>query len=116
MGKYLLLGSMLGALAQILLPRELLLTLGQHPLLSIGAMMLFAFGISVCSSADAFIAASFNNSFSAGSLAAFMVFGPMIDFKNILMLLHSFSGRFVAFLACSVAILCFGAAYLVNLW
>lgn len=114
MGKYLLLGAMLGALFQILLPREILLPLGQHSLFSIVFMMLFAFGISVCSSADAFIAASFNNSFSPGSLVAFMVFGPMIDAKNILMLLHVFRTRFVVALAVITALCCAGFSYLIN--
>lgn len=116
MGKYLLLGSMLGALSQVMLPRSVLLTVGQDAWLSIVVMMLFAFVISVCSAADAFIAASFANSFSPGSLVAFMVFGPMIDLKNIFMLLHSFRTRFVIVLSLIVTIVCGAAAYLINLW
>ncbi|CUH94989.1 putative membrane protein [Propionispora sp. 2/2-37] len=115
MGKYLLLGAMLSALFQILLPREVLLPLGSHPLFSIAFMMLFAFGSSVCSSADAFIAASFSNSFSLGSLIAFMVFGPMIDAKNLLMLLHAFRPRFVVTLTAVAAVLCAGLSYLINI-
>jgi uncharacterized membrane protein YraQ (UPF0718 family) len=116
MGKYLIIGAMIGALSQVLLTRTALLAVGQDPFLSIGVMMLFAFGISVCSAADAFIAASFANSFSPGSLVAFMVFGPMIDLKNILMLLHAFRARFVLCLSFIVAIVCAAAAYLINLW
>ncbi|MEN6567384.1 MAG: permease [Veillonellales bacterium] len=112
MGKYL--GAMMGALAQILIPRALLLSVGQHSTLSVGVMMLFAFIISVCSAADAFISASFITSFSPGSLVAFMVFGPMIDLKNILMLQHSFRFRFVLWLAVIVFSLTAGAAYLIN--
>ncbi len=115
MGKYLLMGAMLGALAQIVLPRALLLSVGRDPLASVGVMMLFAFVISVCSAADAFIAASFSTSFSPGSLIAFMVFGPMIDFKNTLMLLHAFRARFILWLSVVVALLCGAAAYLINL-
>lgn len=114
MGKYLVLGAMMGALAQILIPRALLLSVGQHSTLSVGVMMLFAFIISVCSAADAFISASFITSFSPGSLVAFMVFGPMIDLKNILMLQHSFRFRFVLWLAVIVFSLTAGAAYLIN--
>ncbi len=115
MGKYLLIGAMLGAFAQIILPRPLLLAVGQHSFLSIVVMILFAFGVSICSAADAFIAASFNTSFLPGSLIAFMVFGPMLDFKNTLMLLHAFRMRFVFLLVAIVAILCGGSAYLINL-
>ncbi|MDR3564538.1 MAG: permease [Negativicutes bacterium] len=114
MGKYLILGAIMGALAQIVIPRVLLLAVGQNPVLSIGVMMLFAFVISVCSAADAFIAASFVTSFSPGSLIAFMVFGPMIDLKNILMLLHSFRARFVLSLVAAVVFSCTVSAYLIN--
>jgi uncharacterized protein len=114
MGKYLVMGAMLGALTQIIISRPLLLSVGQHSYLSIGVMMLFALCVSVCSAADAFIAASFYSSFSAGSLVAFMVFGPMVDLKNTLMLLHAFRVRFVVWLALVIAILCFVAAFLVN--
>jgi len=57
--------------AQTLLPRDLVLNLGQDLHSSILSMMAFAFGISVCSSADAFIAASFASNFTAGSLVLY---------------------------------------------
>lgn len=114
MGRYLVMGAMFGALSQIIIPREMLTAVGQSSLLSIGAMMLFAFFISVCSAADAFIASSFNTIFPIGSLIAFMVFGPMIDLKNLLMLLHTFKIRFVLSLTVIVTILCAGAGYIIN--
>ncbi|AIF50475.1 permease [Pelosinus sp. UFO1] len=114
MGKFLLIGAMLGSLSQILLPHAMLLTLGQNSFLSTGFMMLFAFFISVCSSADAFIAASFSTSFSLGSLVTFMVLGPMIDLKNLLMLLYTFRTRFVIWLALMIILLCSSAAYVIN--
>lgn len=116
MGKYLIIGSFLGAVAQTFIPRAALLTVGHEPFLSIIVMMFFAFSISVCSTADAFIASSFNTSFTTGSLVAFMVFGPMIDIKNILMLLHAFRLRFVVFLVTIVSLLCVLGTYLfINL-
>jgi uncharacterized membrane protein YraQ (UPF0718 family) len=114
MGRYLLIGAMLGAAAQILLPRSLLIGIGLDPVLSVGVMILFAFLISVCSSADAFIAASFSTSFTPGSLIAFMVFGPMIDIKNSLMLLNSFRFGFVAWLSVITAGLCVVTAWAIN--
>jgi len=114
MGKYLLMGAMCGAFSQIVVPREMLMAVGGHSIMSIGIMMLFAFFISVCSAADAFIASSFNTIFPVGSLVAFMVFGPMIDLKNLLMLLHTFRMRFVLSLTVIVTILCAGASYIIN--
>jgi hypothetical protein len=116
MGKYLLLGAMLGALVQIIMPRELLLSVGREPFLSVGVMMVFAFVISVCSAADAFIAAAFITSFSPGSLIAFMIFGPMIDLKNTLMLLHGFRSRFVVLLIIIIFAITVTAALLINLF
>lgn len=115
MGKYLLIGAMLGAAVQVLLPRPLLVSVGQDSVLSVGLMLLFAFVVSVCSSADAFIAASFNTTFSTGSLIAFMVFGPMLDLKNTFMLLGSFRFGFVVWLLLTVGGMCAVAAYLINL-
>ena len=115
MGKYLLAGAMLGAAVQVLLPRPLLVSVGLDSVLSIGLMILFAFVVSVCSSADAFIAASFVTTFSPGSLIAFMVFGPMMDLKNTFMLLGSFRFAFVACLLLTVGGLCAAAAYVINL-
>lgn len=114
MGRYLVMGAMFGALSQIILPRNILTAIGQDPLLSISVMMLFAFFISVCSAADAFIASSFNTIFPLGSLVAFMVFGPMIDLKNLLMLLHTFRLRFVVTVTIFVTLLCTGAGWIIN--
>ena len=58
----------------------------------------FAYVLSVCSSADAFVASSFGSTFTEGALLAFLVFGPMIDIKSTLMLFAYFKKRFVLFL------------------
>jgi len=114
MGKYLIMGASLAALAQTFVSREIIFNIGQSSLSSIAAMMTFAFGISVCSSADAFIAASFASNFTIGSLLAFMVFGPMIDVKNILMMLSAFKTRFVATLIIIIGLLVLSSTYFIN--
>jgi len=114
MGKYLILGACLAAFVQTTLSRDVLLNIGQGLWSSIAAMMAFAFGISVCSSADAFIAASFSSHFTTGSLLAFMVFGPMIDVKNVLMMLNVFKLRLVVMLIAIVGLLVLYSAYLFN--
>ncbi|SEP39529.1 permease [Propionispora vibrioides] len=115
MGKFLIAGAFLSAIAQTTIPYSSLSTVGQAPFLSIIVMMVFAFFVSVCSSADAFIAASFGSSFTTGALIAFMVFGPMIDLKNTLMLYHSFRLRFVLTLIIVAVFLCVSLSYLSNL-
>jgi uncharacterized membrane protein YraQ (UPF0718 family) len=67
-------------------------------------MMGFAYLLSLCSTTDSFVAASFATTFSSGSLLAFLVFGPMIDVKSTLMLLSIFKARFVLILSVIVAV------------
>jgi hypothetical protein len=104
MGKYLVLGSLLTALIQIFIQRETLVDLGQGPLSSHLFMMGFAYVMSLCSTSDAFVASSFQTTFTSSSLLTFLVFGPMLDFKSTLMLLSVFKTKFVLILSLLVAI------------
>lgn len=115
MGKYLILGAFLAASFQVFAGLNQIVDLGREPLLSIAGMMFFAFAVSVCSTADAFIAASFAGSFTFGSLVAFLVYGPMIDLKNVMMMLGSFKPRFVAFLVVAVTLIVAVVTCVLNL-
>ncbi|WP_100407039.1 permease [Bacillus solitudinis] len=95
MGKYLILGAFIASLFQTFLDRSVLLSIGSNEWSSTSVMMAFAFLLSLCSEADAFVAASFGNTFSTGALIAFLVYGPMLDLKNTIMLLAFFKTRFV---------------------
>lgn len=76
-------GALLAGLIQVAVPRDILLALGSHPVWSILAMMLLAFVVSICSNVDAFFALAFSNTFTAGSLVSFLIFGPVIDIKML---------------------------------
>lgn len=104
MGKYLILGSLITACIQAFVPRQELLGIGQGEFGSHLFMMGFAYILSLCSTSDAFVASSFVGTFSAGSLLAFLVFGPMIDFKGTLMMLAVFKARFVLFVGIAAAV------------
>jgi uncharacterized protein len=80
MGRFLLLGAMLAALVQTFLPQSVIGGVAGVPILSIVVMMGLAIVLSLCSESDAFIAASFVQ-FGAAAQLAFLVFGPMVDFK-----------------------------------
>ncbi|OXM13101.1 permease [Paenibacillus herberti] len=95
MGKYLVMGAVLAALFQTTVSRAFLEELGGNQLLSHLFLMGLAFLLSLCSTSDAFVAASFSGSFENGALLAFLVFGPMIDLKSTLLLLASFRTRVV---------------------
>ncbi|WP_372661491.1 permease [Cohnella sp.] len=103
-GKYLVLGAFIAACMQTFIPTSSLLSLGSNPVMASLVMMGLAFTMSLCSEADAFIASSFRSTFSMGALSAFLVFGPMIDIKNTLMLLGSFRGKFVVVLIALVTV------------
>ncbi|RKN84554.1 permease [Paenibacillus ginsengarvi] len=104
MGKFLLFGSVVTAAIQTFIPRQDLLQLGQGEYGSHLFMMGFAYILSLCSTSDAFVAASLATTFTSGSLLTFLVFGPMLDFKSTLMLLAVFRARFVVLLAIAIAV------------
>jgi uncharacterized membrane protein YraQ (UPF0718 family) len=113
-GKFLIMGAFISAFFQSIISRELVLTLGQHPVYSIIAMMVFAYLISLCSEADAFIASTFVGQFTQGSIVAFLLLGPMIDIKNTLMLSYSFKKSFIVKLISLIFALCFIAGSIIN--
>jgi uncharacterized membrane protein YraQ (UPF0718 family) len=116
MGAVLVVGAALAALTQVLVPRATLLGIGQGPVLSVAVMMTLALILSVCSTVDAFVALAYGGTFTDGSLIAFLVFGPMIDIKSILLMLTVFSARTVALVTVLVseAVLLIGIA--LNYW
>lgn len=114
MGRFLLIGSFLAAFIQVTVPRTLLLSVGQEPVVSILGMMSFAFVISVCSQADAFIAAPFSASFTPGAIAAFLIYGPMLDIKNVIMMFTAFQVSYVLKLVFLITTTVFLLSLLIN--
>lgn len=113
-GKYLVLGAFIAASMQTFVPTASLMKLGGNPVTASLVMICLAFVMSLCSEADAFIASSFRGTFSIGALSAFLVFGPMIDIKNTLMLLGVFRGKFVLVLIGLVVASTLGVSLLVG--
>jgi len=98
MGRYLILGSMLAAGLQTFIPQSALLAIGSGPVLSILVMLALAIVLSICSTVDAFVALGFMGTFSFGSVLSFLVFGPMVDIKSVIMYLQVFRRRPVTYL------------------
>lgn len=116
LGGVLIMGAMIASIIQVAVPRELVLSLGQGTITSIVAMMLLACIVSICSTVDSFFALSFASTFTSGSLLAFLVFGPMIDLKNIALLWSVFRTRAIVYLFLLSAQLTFLLALLINLY
>ena len=94
-GKYLIFGAILSSIIQVYIPQNMMTNLGTHAVLPLLIMMLAAFVLSICSTSDAFIARTFANSIPISSVMGFMILGPMLDIKNLFMLMGNFKKQFV---------------------
>jgi len=104
---FLTLGAVLAATAKLFIaPSEVEALSREQPFLAIPAMMLLAFLMCLCSEADAFVAASFTKMHVSAKLA-FLVLGPMLDIKLVLMFTRVFRRRLILTIATSVIILVF---------
>jgi uncharacterized membrane protein YraQ (UPF0718 family) len=115
-GKYLIIGAAVAALFQTYFDRNLLTTISSHQSASSLVMMEFAYFISLCSEADAFVAASFSNKFSLSSILAFLVFGPMLDLKTTIMLFAYFRTKFVLTFITTVVLVVFVAVMITHIY
>ncbi len=116
LGAVLVLGSAIAAFVQVAIPREWILTLGQNFVSSILAMMLLAAVVSICSTVDSFFALSFASTFTTGAQLAFLVFGPMIDLKNVGLLMTVFKPRAIFYIFVVAAQLCFILTLFMNFY
>lgn len=97
MGKYFVLGGLLAAGFHVFVGVSTIQNFTENEFLAVLVMMGLAFGLSICSSADAFVAASFRNVIGTAPILSFLVYGPMMDVKNILMMVGSFRLPVVGF-------------------
>ncbi len=115
MSRFLLLGAVVTALFKTLAPVSLLSWFFGNVILSVIVMMVLAIVLSVCSEADAFVAASFSP-FPPASLLAFMGIGPMVDLKLIVMYAAVFKKRVVADFIIVPILIVFGLCMLLADW
>jgi uncharacterized protein len=95
---FFVLGAAAAALFGTAVNQEIILPLSTNLPLSIASLMTLASVLSVCSTTDAFIAATLT-AFPMAAKLAFLVFGPMIDFKLLFLYGAAFSRRFILCLA-----------------
>ena len=111
MGRFLLLGATLAALVQTFLPQSFIGGVASVPVVNIVVMMGLAIVLSLCSESDAFIAASFVQ-FGAAPQLAFLVFGPMVDFK----LGALYTGTFQRPVVRAIIVTAFAATLALTMW
>jgi uncharacterized membrane protein YraQ (UPF0718 family) len=111
-GKYLMIGAFVASVFQVTITKAVSLRNGMDFAVLLLAMMGMAFLLSLCSSSDAVIARSFASRFPLGAVMGFLVFGPMIDIKNVIMLSSGFSKRFIGRLVFVAFTVCFLVVFL----
>lgn len=94
-GKYLVIGGFLAAFTRTTVSMDTFISLMESPWIAIILMMFLAMALNLCSEADAFIAASFQGLLPGSSQMAFMVLGPMLDIKLIIMYFSLFQKRVI---------------------
>ncbi|MDA2813917.1 permease [Nocardiopsis sp. RSe5-2] len=93
-GGFLVVGAIAAATLNVAVPREWVNGVGDLPVVGVLVLAALAILLSICSEADAFVAASLN-SFSPTAQLAFMVVGPMVDLKLIALQAGTFGWGFV---------------------
>ncbi len=97
-GGYLVVGALAAATLQLVVPRNVLNTVAENELLSILLFAVLAVILSICSEADAFVAAGLPQ-FSLTSRLVFLIVGPVIDLKLVAMHAGIFGRRFALIFA-----------------
>ena len=85
-GRYLVFGCLFASLVQVYVPTRILTSI---------LLMVLSFLLSLCSEADAFVGSSLLTSFGVAPVLAFLVIGPMLDVKNLLMMKNYLKTRFI---------------------
>jgi uncharacterized membrane protein YraQ (UPF0718 family) len=103
---FFVLGAAVATLFNTSVNQQVIMPLAEDRVLAVGSMMALASLLSLCSTSDAFVAATFT-AFPSASKLAFMVFGPVVDLKLIFIYGLVFRKRFIVFVVAGLAILVF---------
>lgn len=114
-GGFLVIGGLTAAVLNVVVPQEWLSAVADKPLLAILALAGLAVILSICSEADAFVAASLTE-FSLTAKLAFLVVGPMVDIKLISLQAGTFSRSFAVRFAPVTFIIAVCFSILVGWW
>jgi uncharacterized membrane protein YraQ (UPF0718 family) len=112
-GGFLVLGAALVATMQTAIPTRVLDHLGGNEALSVLVLAALAVLLSVCSEADAFVAAGLVQ-FSLSSRLVFLVVGPMVDMKLVALQTGTFGRAFSSRFAPLTLVTAIGCAVVVG--
>jgi len=114
-GGFLVIGGLFAAALNVLVPQQWLSAVADQPILSVLVLAGLAVLLSICSEADAFVAASLTE-FSLTAKLAFLVVGPMVDLKLISLQAGTFSTKFATRFAPTTFVLAVIFSLLVGWW
>ncbi|MGW0826675.1 permease [Streptomyces sp. NPDC002845] len=92
-GGFLVVGAIAAATLKAVVPAQWLQSAADNPVVSVLALAVLAVLLSICSEADAFVAASLSQ-FSLTARLTFLVVGPMVDLKLFAMQAGTFGRAF----------------------
>lgn len=111
MAPFMIVGSLVASLFQVFGTYAVITKTIQNNIpLSIICMMVAACLLSLCSTSDAMVAKSFSTHLPLNAIMGFLLLGPMMDVKNILILSSSFPKSFIIRLFITTCIVCFFAS------
>ncbi len=114
-GAYLVLGAAVAAVINSGFYRTAMDPLAKNWVGSVAGMMVLAVLLNLCSEADAFVAASFRV-FSIPAKLSFLVLGPMVDIKLLLMYTRIFRPAAIMLISGLVTLLVFVLCVTGHLW
>lgn len=113
-GRFLIVGAFVAAVLRAGMSQASLLSLAGDPNVATPIMMGLAYVLTLCSEADAFVAASFGAAVPLSAQMAFLLLGPMLDIKLTMMFFVVFRKRFAAALISGIVLAVFGASMLLR--
>jgi uncharacterized membrane protein YraQ (UPF0718 family) len=115
LARYFVVGTLVAAVLQRVMPPGTLSSFAGGPTLAIVALMGLALVLSVCATVDSFVALTLLAAFPPGAVVAFLVVGPLLGLKSLLLYSSAFPRPVVLTLALVTTALCFLGGMALNL-
>jgi uncharacterized membrane protein YraQ (UPF0718 family) len=115
LARYFVVGTLVAAVLQRLVPPTTLTGFVGGPTLAIAALMGLGLVLSVCATVDSFVALALLPTFPPGAVVAFLLVGPLLGLKSQLLYSSAFPRQLLLTVLPATAALCFAGALAVNL-
>ncbi len=103
--KYLIFGAFISSLIQTLIPQTTKTFFGSSLIMQQIVMIAAAIFMSTCSTSNAFIGRSFLRNFQMMPIMSYIVLGPMLDIKNMMMLSEIIKKKYLVLLGTVISLM-----------